>query len=173
MDHRHVGVDLSALEPGLKVSVVMHGESLSDIDGVSCAVKSQDSDWADYPAVIGGDDDAFDEGTEEFMLNVPTGCRLSVGDLEVLGCQKAIEDAGYQWLELSKAVVGGEGREYLVAVTQLLLPQWSPATPNVESWGYRKDRVSCWKEAAIFAMARPAAGSPRVRREQNAAAGIA
>ena len=162
IEHRQLGIDLSVLNCKAQISVLLEGRDLTGVEHMSCVVRTDDTDWTNYP--VAREDNPFGEdGT--FLLEAPRDCQVTVEELEILKLQKLVEDAGYQWQEQSKPGPSGEGREYLVAVTRTAMQVWTHVTPNVVAWGFRTNRLSCWKEAAVHAVMAPAVGSARYRRD--------
>lgn len=156
MEQKHIGIDLAAVELPVKLWILLEGQDLSGVQDVSGCLKLGDEEWQPHPVVF-GEASAFDSGDR--LVGAPTqDCPVTKADLDVLKYQKVVESAGYQWQEHSQVAVP-HGRRYLVTITRGMMPGWTVASPNALGWGYRPDRVSCWKEAALHAATNPAAGS--------------
>ena len=107
----------------------------------------------------------FDAG-DNLLAEVPQSCDLTIEDLEILKRQKVVEAAGYQWQEHSRGPLSG-GREYLVAITRSMMPMWTPGSPSVVACGYKRDRLTCWKEVTVHAAMNPAIGSKLARAHET------
>ena len=138
-----VGIDLAALGLPVKLSVLIDGPDPSDVE--VAVMSGEGGDWEVYPLfkACSRAETVFDD-EEQLKLDTllpPDHPVISLEDVKVCVIQREVTAAGWQWKEQSLP-----GGNWLVLMTQALLPSFGMGTPGVMHFG-PGDRSACWREA--------------------------